>query len=413
MPRTPAADPGPSAHSPSRRARRGRAVLLLAVGGLLGFASGSGASPGFYEPPSPLPTQEPGQVLRSESINYARSWTKPARGTRIWRVLYTSHNATGTPIAVSGAIYTSARYGLPAEKRPTIAYALGSQGTGDRCAPSRRVENGGVQDFILINILIDRGYNVVVSDYEGLGTPGDHAYAVNRSAAFSQLDMIRAARNFAPAGISSKAPTMVYGYSQGGGAAAMTAELQPSYAPDVPLRGVAAGGVIADPAAVGASVDGGDYAGYAFAAAVGYDATYPELDLNAYLNDRGKTERSSTILDLCFGDILSKYKGFHIADVTTTNPLDAPSWRKRLGENALGKSAPTAPVYMWHSRTDEVLPYAATAKLREQWCSEGADVEWHPYSGLKHFQAAIVGAPDALRWIDARLRGRPTKNGCR
>lgn len=409
----------PHRHAGSRRQhRRSRSMRRVAVataialvtGGAVGAATAS-AYPGFYDPPSPLPAGN-GTVIRSESVSYAHSWTKPGRGTRVWRMLYTSENALGKPIGVSGAVYTSSRYGLPAEKRPLIAYALGSQGTGDRCAPSRRIENGGVQDFLIINMLLDRGYNVVVSDYEGLGTPGDHAYAVNISAAHTELDMIRAARNFAPAGISSKAPTLVYGYSQGGGAAAMTAELQPTYAPDVPLKGVVAGGVIADPAAVGASVDGGEYAGYAFAAAVGYDATYPELDLNAFLNDRGKAERSSTILDLCFGDILSKYKGFHIADVTTTNPLEDPVWKQRLAENAEGKTAPAAPVYMFHSRTDEVLPFAATLKLRSQWCSEGANLEWHPYTGLKHFQAAIVGFPDAFRWIDDRLRGKPTQSNC-
>lgn len=387
--------------------------LVLAVAGLLVAATPALASPGFYEPPSPLPDVPSGTVLRSEPINYARSWTKPARGTRIWRVLYTSQDALGRPIAVSGSIYRAARAGLSPERRPLIAYALGSQGTGDRCAPSRRIENGGVQDFLLINLLIDRGYDVVVSDYEGLGTPGFHAYAVNLSAAHTVLDMVRAARGFAPAGMSSRAPTLVYGYSQGGGAAGMTAELQSTYAPDVPLKGVVAGGVIADPYAVGASLSGGEYAGYLFAAAVGYDTTYSELRLDDFLNERGRTERASTILDLCFGDILKTYSGFKISDVTTSNPMETEPWRKRLAENALGKSAPAAPVYMFHSSGDEVLPYAATVKLRQQWCGEGANLEWHPYRGLKHFQAAIVGAPDAFRWIDDRLRGRPTNNGCR
>ncbi|MFT4036477.1 MAG: lipase family protein [Patulibacter sp.] len=394
-----------------RRRRLLRSTILAALGVLAGAAP-AGAYPGFYTPPSPLPDAPPGTVIRSEPVSYSHSWTKPPRGTRIWRMLYTSENALGDQIAVSGALYHSQRYGLSAQRRPLVAYALGSQGTGDRCAPSRRINNGGVQDFLVINILLDRGYDVVVSDYEGLGTPGDHAYAVNLSAAHTVLDMVRAARNFAPAGLSSQAPTVVYGYSQGGGAAGMTAELQPSYAPDVPLQGVAAGGVIADPYAAGQSLDGGQYAGYLFAAAVGYDATYPELQLAQYLNERGTKERASTILDLCFDDILSTYKGFHISDVTTTNPLDAPAWRTRLADNALGKSAPPMPVYLFHSRSDEVLPFAATAKLRQQWCAEGATVEWHPYSGLKHLATAIVGLPDALRWIDQRLRGRSAPGDC-
>ncbi len=93
--------------------------------------------------------------------------------------------------------------------------------------------------------------------------------------------------------------------------------------------------------------------------------------------------------------------------------METPAWRARLAENALGSRLPKAPVYMFHSSGDEVLPYAATVQLRQQWCAAGVDLEWHPYRGLKHFQAAIAGAPDAFRWIDDRLRGRPTRSNCR
>lgn len=392
------------------------AVVLASLFGALCSPSalaeqGQGPSdPPFYTPPAELP-EGVGQVIRSETVKYSKAKYKPPVGTKIWRILYTSTNALGTPIAVSGSILTSTKGGAPAAKRPLVSYALGSQGTGDTCAPSRAWEKGDVQDFLLINLLLGQGYNVVVSDYEGLGTPGVHAYAVNRSAAHSVLDIIRAARNFAPAGLSAAAPTSVYGYSQGGGAAAAVAEWAPSYAPEIALRGVAAGGVIADPFAVGESLDGGEYAGYLFAAAMGYDATYSELGLDGFLNERGRTERASAS-ELCFDQMLSTYKGFRISDVTTSNPMETPAWRVRLAENSLGKEPPKMPVYMWHSSHDEVLPFEETVKLRRTWCGQGANVQWQPYRGLRHFQAAIVGAVDALRWTQERLRGRATRGNC-
>ncbi len=401
--------------APSLSARLRRATGLVLATAAAGAALPAGASAAtladFYVPPSPLPAGEPGDVIRAERVSYTKSWMRPPRGTRQWRVLYQSTSALGKPIAVSGSILTSGRFGTPAAKRPLVAYALGSQGTGDKCAPSRKLQWGGVQDFIIVNMLLDRGYNVAVSDYEGLGTPGVHTYAVNRSAAQTVLDMVRAARNLPEAGIDAAAPTAVYGYSQGGGAAGATAEFQPDYAPDVPLKGVVAGGVIADPYLAGLSLNGSEYAGYLFAAALGYDEAYPELNLDQYLNDRGRTERVAAF-ENCFDDVLNKYKGSQIIDFTTSNPMEQPDWRSRLAENALGKSAPQTPVLMFHSTKDEILPYAATAALRRTWCSQGAQLDFKTIYGVKHFHGAILGVLPGLKFLDDRFRGRSFKGNC-
>ena len=76
--------------------------------------------------------------------------------------------------------------------RPLIVYGPGTQGQGDQCAPSRQF-NQGIHwspwlDFafnyeeLFVATMVARGFAIVMTDYQGLGTPGLHTY-VNRIAA--------------------------------------------------------------------------------------------------------------------------------------------------------------------------------------------------------------------------------------
>ena len=69
------------------------------------------------------------------------------------------------------------------------------------------------------------------------------------------LDIVRAARDVTP-DVDVDAPVLLWGYSEGGRNAAWAAELQPEYAPDVSLVGLAAGGVPTDLTAVVQAIDG-------------------------------------------------------------------------------------------------------------------------------------------------------------
>ena len=86
--------------------------------------------------------------------------------------------------------------------------------------------------------MLAHGYVVVATDYEGLGVPGVHPYLVGVSEAHAVLDSVRAARELPATQATSR--FAVWGHSQGGHAALWTGQLQPSYAPDVTLAGVAA-----------------------------------------------------------------------------------------------------------------------------------------------------------------------------
>src|SRR5215213_2050040 len=153
----------------------------------------------------------------------------------------------GRPTVVSGMVLVPA---APSPgSRPLVAYAPGTQGWGDQCAPSRTVPAGSFGELVAVNGLLARGWAVVVTDYPGLGTPGPHRYNVGIAEGLAVLDALRAAVRLPPAGLDPSAPAAVAGYSQGGGAAGWAAQLQPVYAPSLPLVGVAAGGTPAGVAA--------------------------------------------------------------------------------------------------------------------------------------------------------------------
>lgn len=60
------------------------------------------------------------------------------------------------------------------------------------------------------------------------------------------LDLLRAAKQLTNFKVYPSTPMLMWGYSQGGGAAAAAAELAHSYTPELPLKAVYAGGVPSD-----------------------------------------------------------------------------------------------------------------------------------------------------------------------
>jgi dipeptidyl aminopeptidase/acylaminoacyl peptidase len=74
----------------------------------------------------------------------------------------------------------------------------------------------GGYDHALLNRWLKAGYAVVQTDYEGLGTPGDHPYLIGVSEGRSVLDMVRAARKLDS---SLGKRVVIAGHSQGGHAA--------------------------------------------------------------------------------------------------------------------------------------------------------------------------------------------------
>jgi hypothetical protein len=374
------------------------------VGGVSHPRRRPAGSEDFYLPPQPLSPGEPGEIIRAEAMDAYLIPGVRLRATAT-RVMYRSTAATGEQVAVTGTVLLPP--GPVRRVRPLIGFAIGTHGIGDAAAPSRLLARGRDWEAGLVAMVLARGWAVALTDYQGLGTPGDHTYMVGRALGANVLDAMRAARLLHPDVLPAGGPAAVIGYSEGGTAAAWAAQLQPEYAPDLPLVGVAAGAAAADLEQAAPSLDGTFFSFFVAYGGIGYAAAYPELDLDSHLTPRAlegiAALRASTVIEAAI-------RGPHFSgpeDLTSPNVFELPEWRVRLRENRLGTIKPDAPVLLHHARRDQIVSFEQSVGLRDDWASLGADVRLYvTRGGVDHISGALAGTPVALDWLDRRISGR-------
>ncbi|WP_436912836.1 alpha/beta hydrolase [Acinetobacter schindleri] len=106
----------------------------------------------------------------------------------------------------------------PAKGWPIVAWAHGTTGVADQCAPSKNQLNNDITN--MITGLLKAGYIVVAPDYEGLGEPSGtelHPFLNLKSEAYSITDAVVAAKKYL--GLEASNQWMAVGHSQGGQAA--------------------------------------------------------------------------------------------------------------------------------------------------------------------------------------------------
>ncbi|MFD4368659.1 lipase family protein [Rhodococcus sp. NPDC058521] len=364
------------------------------VTGLAAVPAAAAPVDDFYLPPAQF-DETRGAVIKSEPVDVL---ALPPAGDGTWpvqaqRVMYTSRTQDGAPVAVSGTyVETSAPWTGPGE-RPTVIVAPGTVGQGDQCAPSVAFANGLYaqvaptpsmsvnQESVSTALWTARGARVFVTDYIGLGTPGIHTYVNRREAAHSVLDAARVANTLS--GTGTDTPLLFWGYSQGGGATAAAAELQPSYAPELNLQGVWAGAPTADLNAVLAQVDGTLIGGVIGFALNGLVARYPELEP---LIDRVASEKGKVVLqDLktaCIGDVILTRPLLRTSTLTVDGRslnewlAEMPKARAALDDQRIGRLTPTAPITITSAFHDDTVPYGQARQLAEDWCGQGASVRF-------------------------------------
>jgi hypothetical protein len=362
------------------------------------------AGDAFYVPPSPLPSGQPGDII------WSRASASPVASAHAWQILYLSSTVSGAPTAISGTLIVPAA-AYPGT-RPVVAYAAGTQGWGDQCAPSREIAAGNFDEEFAVSNLLSKGWAVVITDYPGLGTPGDESYNVGIAEGYAVLDALRAATRLPGAGLSAAAPMAIEGYSQGGGAADWAAQLQPGYAPGIHLDGVAAGGTPANLQAVAANINGTAFFAFLAGTALGFSASYPSIDLAGQLTPAGQAALAQ--LDtMCQVPALLAYAGKRIQDYTVggVNPVDEPAWQAVLDANDLGTIKPRVPLLQYHGLGDEVIPWTVETALHSQYCAMGVTTELTGYPG-DHVLTHVLAQGQVLSWIGDRFAGSPALSNC-
>ncbi|HEY2206927.1 MAG TPA: lipase family protein [Pseudonocardia sp.] len=367
----------------------------------------------FYRAPLDRGRGDPGDVLRARRSHvYPTPALLVAAPVRAWQVIYRSTGARDEPTAVSGTVMVPEQPWHGPGPRPVVSYTIGTHGLGDQCAPSYKLASGSEQEFALMSQALQRGWAVAATDYQGLGTPGDHAYAVQVSEGRAALDMARAATRLPGAGLSHDAPVGLWGYSQGGGAAASAAEQAHGYAPDLHTVGVAEGGVPADLRAVARNLDGGVAFGLLAGAAAGYDTAYPGVGVRDLLNAKGRA-LVAQVRGECVEEMTARNPGHHLAEYSTVrDPLSYPPLVRVLADNRIGGTAPDMPVRLYHAQADELIPLALSRTLRDEYCRRGVRTQYEVIPAAEHLGGAVAGGPPSVSWLADRFAGRPAPSSC-
>jgi uncharacterized membrane protein HdeD (DUF308 family) len=381
------------------------ALALLGVSAIV--HAGAPVLDEFYTAPRSVPDQ-PGQLIRSESYSTAL----PA-GAAAWRILYTTTRPTGDPAVASAIVMRPVS--VPPGPRPVIAWAHGTTGFAENCAPSVLKDGLRAGALPAADQILTHGWVLVATDYVGLGTEGPQPYLIGPGEARSVLDAVRAARQLK--NVSLSGTTVVWGHSQGGGAALWTGGLAPSYAPDVPLAGVAALAPASDLVGLADNLDalriGSIFASYIVAA---YTDTYPDVRMNDYIRPTARTfvDRMSA---RCLSEPAALISvGSSLAfngPIFSRDPARGPFGR-RLTENTPTLPIP-APLLIAQGSGDPLILPALQSAYAKRLCDAGQALEYRPYPGRDHLG---VVAPDSplipylVSWTEDRIAGRPAPTTC-
>lgn len=386
------------------------ALVLGVVAGTVSFSlrEGNPQRLDALEIPAELPT-EPGKLISAEPFE-----DSVPRGAEAWRILYTTTRDEGEP-AVSSGLLLVAR-DRPRGPRPLVTWAHGTTGINTSCAPSDE-PSLAFASIPGLSDALDAGWAVVTTDYTGLGTPGPHPYLIGQGEGRSVLDAARAAREFGELDLSEK--TVVWGHSQGGGAALWAGILAPTYAPDLDVAGVAGIAPASDLVGLVENIIGNPF-GLLFAAYVidAYSENYPDVSFDDYITPAAR-DVIRRAADLCVTDrdglVAVAQDPALRQQIYATSPTTG-ALAKRLKEN-IPDGRITAPTLIAQGEKDLlVLPNVQQEFVAQRCLQQGSGpLEYRTYSEREHSDIVAASSamiPDLLAWTRDRFEGREAPTTC-
>ena len=394
-------------------------VALLLTGAVVGLAS-LGASRDeavayqdslapFYTPPEALP-EAPGTVIRTAPLTGADGSPVEVPGGSAYRMLYVSQRPDGSP-AASGASYFIPDSPAPPGGRPVVAWAHGTVGMGDACAPSRSADP--VSQFTTwLPQMMQLGWVVVATDYVGLGTPGPNLYLVGQAEATDVVNSVRAVHSVPEAEAGTTYAVM--GHSQGGHSSLWTGELSDEIAAELDLAGVVAIAPAAELPEI-VSAQWNTAVGWAIGpeAVLSWQSLDPALPIDGTLTGAG-IDNYQRLAEECIK--LAGLEGLARSDLGQSffraDPLGNPAWDSLVREQTPPPLPAELPVLLAQGTADQVVLPWPNAALQERWCAAGSTISSLWMGNVDHLNAPFVAGPQAVVWIADRFAGRPAPRSC-
>jgi Secretory lipase len=421
-----------SDQSSSGGAHSRRVALLLAAIAISASLMGAALAPAaasaltsplqdsFYTPPSNLASLADGTIIRSREVTM--SGPQQAVTADAYQLFFRTTNATGQPTATVTTVLVPK---VPAPGTRVLAtYQPAYDSMTLNCAPSYTLQGGnpnggGTGDLEegLIASELAEGWDVNVPDYEGLQSE----WAVAPMLGHASLDSVIAAEHFAADGLTAGAKTKVTftGYSGGSEAADWAAALAPSYAPQLNIIGIAAGGNFPDFDYTLGQFDGSLWYGIEIGVMESFSRAYQQINLKQLLNPAGQALAaqdgsnsagcSSSTLNEPYGNA-SEFTNFPTSEAFAADP----TVKQVLDKMSLRYAPyPNVPEYLYNSVDDDVAHIIPVDALVKQYCAAGVQVDYdRDATGGDHITAIPHWWAGALPYLIDRYAGDSVPDNC-
>lgn len=374
----------------------------------------------FYTSPdiSTLTALGNGDLMSYRPATVKLGYNAPAAAA--WNIIYKSTDSRDKVSAVSGTVIVPTAPWAGTGARPVMMYAVGTHGLASKCSPSKQLALGKDYEAVNMAAALKAGYAVVISDYRGaLSGPAptsSSTYLSGKAQGNAVVDAFRAASKIPDSGVTTSAPAVIWGYSQGAQTAAFAAENLGTYAPELNIKGVAFGGVPADLFRAARYLNGSTGFSFLGSAMVGLGNQYPgKIPLNLLLDGAG-FEAVAKLNNQCVFEALFDFQNDDIAqytvgDSTLEDFLDIELISEVLTKESAGQGNISVPVYQYHGQADEFLPLDQAWALKNNYCAKGSQVKFDLYPS-EHIATLSQSTPYVLSWFADRLEGKPAPTSC-
>lgn len=367
------------------------------------------SAPFYQVDPGVLADAPNGQVINTRVVSMP-----VFAGYAVTEIAYRSTDSADRPLLATATVVRP-HHARP--NGPVLSYQHYLNALGQGCAPTETLVNPTLetaQDNAMgfLRFQLDRGWTVIIPDHLGPKV----AYPGGQLSGRIVLDGMRAVRDD-PRFDSAESRFAALGYSGGGIASAWVGLMHDDYAPDVNLVGVAQGGVPTDMTTMARMIGNVPHPafGLAFAAAIGMAREYPEsVRLEEKLTPEGwalyeRLRGQCTAMLLIGGAFRSVPMVLAGGDLLAEEGL-----MRAFSENSirLSSDVPRVPVFMWHSRTDPLVPFWDAEETAKRYCRAGAPITWGPGVAPEHLLGAVEKLPSALGWLQQRFDGVPAGAAC-
>lgn len=352
--------------------------------------------------PAAVQAAEPGELL--SAAPYRAAWV-PSKASQAYLLSYRTPDHHNRLAQGTGLLYLPAGT-APAGGWPVVSWAHGTQGIADHCAPSRSGPTHAERDGRFLDAFLAQGYAVVAADYQGLGSPGDHAYLHVRTAARNSIDMVKASHRFLGSRLSPRWVSV--GYSQGGAAALSAGHQAAAYSgPGLQYKGSFTAGT---PTAVemtalvmrpdSRSANPGALNAYHAYLLDGLLQVAPQID--RVLSPQGRA-RIALARQHCLTDLAAQLEGASTGEMFSAPLTSVPGiWTLLHDYLGVPRHGFAQPLMLAHGTRDQDVPYLTTLLYAAGLALRGEPVAFRQYP-VDHRATLDAATADGVAFAKARL----------